>query len=435
MEAQGFKGEGTRGRVLLFLVGLALMLAMAAGLALAQEPEPEFEGEVSIPADLEAIASGAIPIQGRLTSPGGAPLNGTFSITFRLYDVSSGGAALCTDNNNVTVANGLFSSYIDGCYNQVTGQRLYLGVQVGSDPEMTPRQVIYAVPYALSLVPGAVISYTTDGVLTVRSTGTGDYDALLAYAADVGEAIEARAIDGVAVFANSQNYVAVQAYSYPTSTVTSPAIFGCAADSAATCDPYRDDDNAGVMGYSKYGFGGRFTGGDGGVYAEGNAQLSPAVWAKNSSGAGVLIENSSTGSGNATLYLVQGNSGGDFVVGASSYLGARYWRVDRTGRGFFNNGTQTGGADFAEQIAVEGEEADYQVGDVLVISATADRTVARASRPFDTAVVGVYSERPASWAARPIRMNLLLASRWPSWASCRAASRRRTARSRAAICW
>jgi hypothetical protein len=150
MKIRRFPERGARGRALAFVIGLALLLAMATGLALAQEPEPQIETEASGPTDLEAIAAGAIPIQGRLTDQNGAPLNGTFSVTFRLYESSSGGTALCSDNNNVTVQNGLFSSYVDGCYDFVTGQRLYLGVQVGSDPEMTPRQAIYAVPYALT---------------------------------------------------------------------------------------------------------------------------------------------------------------------------------------------------------------------------------------------------------------------------------------------
>lgn len=115
----------------------------------------------------------------------------------------------------------------------------------------------------------------------------------------------------------------------------------------------------------------------------------------------MLAETSSTGSGNATLYLVQGNAGGDFVVGANSYLGTRYWRVDRTGKGFFNGGTQNSGADFAEQIAVAGEEAEYEPGDVLVISASADRMVELSTEPFATAVIGVYSTQPAVLANAP----------------------------------
>ena len=83
-----------------------------------------------------------------------------------------------------------------------------------------------------------------------------------------------------------------------------------------------------------------------------------------------------------TLYLVQADANGDFVVGAGGYYGTRYWRVDRTGKGFFNNGTQASGADFAEQIAVQGEETDYEPGDVLVISSQTDRAVELSAQPL-----------------------------------------------------
>ncbi len=55
-----------------------------------------------------------IPVQGKLTDASGMPLNGDFSITFRLYDVFSGGTALCLDTNVVNVVNGLFNSEIWG---------------------------------------------------------------------------------------------------------------------------------------------------------------------------------------------------------------------------------------------------------------------------------------------------------------------------------
>lgn len=390
MKAQRLLWKETRSRALAFLIGLVLMLAIAAGLALAQEPEPQLESETAGPADLEVVAAGAIPIQGRLTDQNGAPLNGTYSITFRLYEVPSGGTALCSDNNSVTVTNGLFSSYLDGCYNYVTGQRLHLGVQVGSDAEMTPRQVIYAVPYALSLVPGAVISYTTDGVLTVRSTGSGDSDALLAYAAGDGEAVTATSQAGVAIASFSASYLAFQGYAQ--GSENNPAIFGCANPSTGECDPYRDDNAAGVMGVSSHGDG---------VHGRVSSATYRGVYGANENGIAIAGYNNSSSHNLPTLYLVQANSAGDYVVGASAYGGTRTWRVDRTGKGFFNGGTQTGGADFAEQIAVEGEETDYQVGDVLVVSGQADRMVARSSRPFDTAVIGVYSERPGFLGGAP----------------------------------
>jgi hypothetical protein len=154
---------------------VGLLLVLAVGISLAQEPQPA-EGQADLAASTGAaeITPGAIAIQGRLTDAGGTPLNGTYDVTFRLYEQSSGGTPLCTDTNSIQVTGGLFSSYLDHCYNDLNGQKVWLGIEVGSDGEMTPRQVIYAVPYALSLRPSAVISGTTSGrVLYVRNYGSG----------------------------------------------------------------------------------------------------------------------------------------------------------------------------------------------------------------------------------------------------------------------
>lgn len=69
-------------------------------------------------------------------------------------------------------------------------------------------------------------------------------------------------------------------------------------------------------------------------------------------------------------------------------------RIDANGRGFFNNGTQTGGADVAEAFEVEGSVADYAPGDVLVISMVRDRTVTLSAEPYSTLVAGVYATKP-----------------------------------------
>ncbi|MBN1535549.1 MAG: hypothetical protein JW908_02370 [Anaerolineales bacterium] len=150
---------------------VVLILALAGGLAQAQEPQPEGgvqpqdESEVMAP---EAELNDVIPIQGKLTDDDGNPLNGYYSIRFRIYDVSSGGTALCEDTDSVRVTNGLFNAEMDFCTNEdIFGQQLYLGIKVGSDDEMTPRQDIFAVPYAWSLRPGARIVNT--------STDTGAY--------------------------------------------------------------------------------------------------------------------------------------------------------------------------------------------------------------------------------------------------------------------
>jgi hypothetical protein len=74
--------------------------------------------------------------------------------------------------------------------------------------------------------------------------------------------------------------------------------------------------------------------------------------------------------------------------------GVNVARIDQTGKGFFNGGTQVGGADVAEYFDVEGEVKEYEPGDVLVISQTSDRAVEKSSTAYSTLVAGVYATKP-----------------------------------------
>jgi hypothetical protein len=86
---------------------------------------------------------------------------------------------LCEDADLVPVSNGLFNAEMDSCTGEdIDGRQLWLGIKVGGDSEMTPRQGIYAVPYAWSLRPGARISDTIPGAIVQiesRSTSGQNY--------------------------------------------------------------------------------------------------------------------------------------------------------------------------------------------------------------------------------------------------------------------
>ncbi|MDW9381110.1 collagen-like protein [Chryseobacterium sp. JV558] len=69
-------------------------------------------------------------------------------------------------------------------------------------------------------------------------------------------------------------------------------------------------------------------------------------------------------------------------------------RINSAGRGFFNGGTQNSGADVAEVFDVNGSISQYEPGDILVISTTADRTVEKSSTPYSSLVAGVYATKP-----------------------------------------
>jgi hypothetical protein len=82
------------------------------------------------------------------------------------------------------------------------------------------------------------------------------------------------------------------------------------------------------------------------------------------------------------------------VTGNGSSSTSTVVRFDSTGKGFFDNGTQTGGADVAELFEPRGDVAAYEKGDVLVISTSDARCVERSSTPYSALVAGVYATKP-----------------------------------------
>ncbi len=161
-------------KFLVILAVVSLLLSIAVSMGQAQGPGAEPVNETGAELEQTTLYE-AIPIQGRLTDSHGVPLNGTYNIKFSLYESSSGGTAVCSDTDPVHVTDGLFTAYIDFCHNNdIVGKQLYLGIKVGSDPEMSPRRAIFAVPYARSLRPGAIISSSSGYALELLSSaGTG----------------------------------------------------------------------------------------------------------------------------------------------------------------------------------------------------------------------------------------------------------------------
>ena len=164
----------TLSMVLLLTLTVTLVMAQQGTTGPAFDPAGKHQNESDGLVNPDVNAPSRIPVQGRLTNAAGNPLTGSFEITFGLYLEATGGTAICSDTNIVDVSEGLFSSVIWGdCPGVVNGQQLYLGIQVTGDEEMSPRQPIFATPYALSLVPQAVISATVSGdaVLHIENSG------------------------------------------------------------------------------------------------------------------------------------------------------------------------------------------------------------------------------------------------------------------------
>ena len=103
-------------------------------------------------------STGTIAYQGRLADADGNPLTDTYNMSFRLYDVSSGGVFLWeeqwTGSNGVQVSDGLFNVMLGSLtpipQSVITEHdSLFLGITVGTDDEMTPRVQLGSVPFAV----------------------------------------------------------------------------------------------------------------------------------------------------------------------------------------------------------------------------------------------------------------------------------------------
>lgn len=75
-------------------------------------------------------------------------------------------------------------------------------------------------------------------------------------------------------------------------------------------------------------------------------------------------------------------------------------RIDTSGKGWFNGGTATSGADFAESVVTQRPANEYEPGDVMVIDVTGTRRFARSAAANSTLVSGVYATKPGV-LARP----------------------------------
>ncbi|MCI0340584.1 MAG: hypothetical protein L0216_05460 [Planctomycetales bacterium] len=116
--------------------------------------------------------------QGKLTDASGNPITAATGITFRVFNVATGGTALWTEartgGNAVTPnANGVYSVRL-GSVTAFPGtltfsQALWLELQVGADAPMTPRYQMTSAPYSLR---SARIGALTDAGLTTATSVT-----------------------------------------------------------------------------------------------------------------------------------------------------------------------------------------------------------------------------------------------------------------------
>jgi hypothetical protein len=131
--------------------------------------------------------------------------------------------------------------------------------------------------------------------------------------------------------------------------------------------------------------------GSAGVFEVRNSANTSAGLIATTSGSGAALSASTTGTGVALLANAAAAPGNIAIFQAA---GVNKIRFSKAGKGFFNNGTQVGGADVAEAFEVEGDARSYEPGDVLVLSTRSDRRVEKSRSAYSPLVVGVYATKP-----------------------------------------
>lgn len=145
---------------------------------------------ISVVASFAAVPQ-TINYQGHLANSGGSPVNSAVDMTFTIYNAATDGTNFWTEGQTVQVNNGIYAVAL-GAINPVDPAiidgDLWLGVRVGTDAEMTPRQQLNSVPFAF------LSAKTEDPVLlAIKKKSRGD----LSYLIDEGDGTLTDPISGL----------------------------------------------------------------------------------------------------------------------------------------------------------------------------------------------------------------------------------------------
>ncbi len=242
-----------------------------------------------------ATIGDAVTYQGFLTDENDVPLDGSFTMRFRIYNAQSGGALLWDSGNmNVPVNDGLFEARLAITTDIFNGEELWVAQTINGEL-LTPRQEILPAPMAHTLRPGAIIKGTANAISNN-------------YLLEVDMNNDAFAFNRGAITGK---------------TTTGNAIYGLANNGRAIYGQTRD-------GYAVYGFDGGSNPNNGyagyfystngiGVYGYSNADrthpniLAPGVYGQSNRGVGVYGRGDTSNS--HSFY----NEGGYFEGGRGLY--------------------------------------------------------------------------------------------------------------------
>ncbi len=131
-----------------------------------------------------------LSMQGTIrNSTGSAVPDGTYSLTFKLYTVESGGTAVWSETqNDIRVAGGVYSALLGAAtpLNAAFNVPYYVGVAVDGGAELIPRFRLTSAPYALSLI-GQSNTFPSSGTVGV-GTASPDPNTQLTVSGGSGDA-------------------------------------------------------------------------------------------------------------------------------------------------------------------------------------------------------------------------------------------------------
>ena len=145
------------------------------------------------PASTLAQIPHTISYQGVLSDTAGYPKkDSTYSITFRLYEALSGGSAIWTETKSLQTKRGLFSTQLGDITPLAPKQssekarrfspnlaglafdkQYWMSIQVGGDPELSPRTPLSSVPYSISAIKADTAKYSLAGAGASQWTTSG----------------------------------------------------------------------------------------------------------------------------------------------------------------------------------------------------------------------------------------------------------------------
>lgn len=361
----------------------------------------------------------AFTYQGKLTDSN-LPANGSYDFQFKLFDALTGGTQIGSTLSppNVPVSNGVFTVTLDFGSAAFPGANRFLDISVrlaggGAFIVLTPRQPITSTPYAIQslnaanasnaqLLSGFNFSHFVQfdvnnnvGIGTGLPAGKMEVQDLSGAIAFLGTAASRGVIGRLGAISCAGTY----------------GVGGCAGTSGGAGVLGDSDSGIGLQGRSNTGravqgfstsgigvIGDSTTRGVVGTLSMGSCAGTYAVGGcGGTTGDGVLARSGTAAGGAsfAALHAFNTASGDLFIGEVGSATSFRVARIDGTGRGFFDGGTQGSGADYADSMPTTDDRAKLEPGDVLAIDPQHGYAVRQSREANSRLVAGVYSTQPS----------------------------------------